>query len=148
LGTGDDREDEHDGCEPDVDDEPSLGSVAEDERNDQSEWARGSDHDLEYDGADDEPSLGWPEGHIAQIVTGDTADREADRADDEPSLGWTVDGCVSNTEACACDLEQGGHAVQPQNRTEIDRHIHRDFRRTMDGLTPEQRKAFRDKMRP
>lgn len=48
-GYDDDREGEHDGREPDVDDEPSLGSGA---RRDQTCWAVGGDDDRELDEAE------------------------------------------------------------------------------------------------
>jgi hypothetical protein len=72
AGSSDDREDEHDGSEPDVDDErdadlePSLGALGSGydcERFDQRRWAEGSRTELEqeHDGrepdVDDEPSL-------------------------------------------------------------------------------------------
>jgi hypothetical protein len=59
---------EHDGCEPDEDFEPSLGSLGSGwdcEAFNQAKWANGLGADLEdeHDGrepdVDDEPSLGW-----------------------------------------------------------------------------------------
>lgn len=52
FGTTDEREDEHDGSEPDVDGEPELGSV---NRVDQTWWAIGGTGSFEGE----EPSLGW-----------------------------------------------------------------------------------------
>jgi hypothetical protein len=48
-GRGDDLEDEHDGREPDVDDEPSLGSGS---IQNQECWAIGADDDRELDEAE------------------------------------------------------------------------------------------------
>jgi hypothetical protein len=48
-GRGDDLEDEHDGREPDVDDEPSLGSGS---IHNQECWAIGGDDDRELDEAE------------------------------------------------------------------------------------------------
>jgi hypothetical protein len=48
-GRGDDLEDEHDGREPDVDDEPSLGSAS---IQNQDAWAIGADDDRELDEAE------------------------------------------------------------------------------------------------
>jgi len=48
-GAGDDCEDEHDGREPDVDDEPSLGSST---LHIQTHWALGGDEDRELDEAE------------------------------------------------------------------------------------------------
>jgi hypothetical protein len=55
LGVADDREDEHDGCEPDEDREPSLGSIGQGSASDnQRLWSHGSSDDLEENiGPDD-----------------------------------------------------------------------------------------------
>jgi hypothetical protein len=62
-----DLEEEHDGKEPDVDDEPSLCGSAE------MAGTSGDDRDLEGDDSDREPSLGFPErgegpsGHLGNF---------------------------------------------------------------------------------
>jgi hypothetical protein len=55
LGVSDDRENEHDGCEPDEDREPSLGSIGQGSASDnQRLWSHGSSDDLEENiGPDD-----------------------------------------------------------------------------------------------
>ncbi len=71
-------EGEHDGAEPDVDGEPSLGSVSN--YLDQRSWSIGGTDDAEgdeHDGRepdDSEPSLGW----TADGAFGDSGDREED----------------------------------------------------------------------
>lgn len=67
----DDREEEHDDREPDVDEEPSLGSLG---GVNQEKWASGqrTGEDLEESEGDAEPSLGWPEGR----PYADAADRD------------------------------------------------------------------------
>lgn len=108
-----DLEDEHDGREPDVENEPELGSV---DRVDQRAWTLGGDGDREPElGAsedidqinswrvadtwvqDGEPSLGWTSVEAAQGYRGPTipdradleidAGEEPEREEDEPSLG-------------------------------------------------------------
>jgi hypothetical protein len=55
LGASDDREDEHDGCEPDEEGEPSLGSIGQGSASyNQRLWSHGSSDDLEENiGPDD-----------------------------------------------------------------------------------------------
>jgi hypothetical protein len=71
-GRRDDREEEHDGAEPDVEDEPSLGSVATHEHISQATWSQGDTNELEdqHDGrepdVEDEPSLGSFDAMINQ----------------------------------------------------------------------------------
>ena len=55
--------DEHDGCEPSSDDEPSLCGRADEA------GVSGGDQDLEGERADDEPSLGWTiDGEIGRTT--------------------------------------------------------------------------------
>jgi hypothetical protein len=54
-GRNDEREEEHNGCEPDVDDEPSLGSI--DSRMDQTMWFSNASADLEHDDAEHEGAV-------------------------------------------------------------------------------------------
>ena len=79
FGTSDEREDEHDGGEPDEDGEPELGSFdrlinqrhAWKARNGAYWWGSSCN---ELDTADNEPSLGW----TVDGLCGDSHDREAD----------------------------------------------------------------------
>jgi hypothetical protein len=77
-GNRDDREgDEHDGREPDVDDEPSLANTPREDAF--GVMASGTDLEDEHDGepdVDDEPSLGWPERMVQWISHGDCNDHE------------------------------------------------------------------------
>jgi hypothetical protein len=65
-GAADDREDEHDGREPDVDHEPSLGSGC---INNQTCWALGGDQDCELDDAE-KSGCGDMDGVIEQLGLG------------------------------------------------------------------------------
>lgn len=97
-------------CELDTSDaEPSLGSIAVHELRSQADWAAAGSpsDDRENDTSDLEPSLC---GHADEAgACGDDRDLEGDDSDQEPSLGWTVDGCISNTGANACDTELSDH---------------------------------------
>jgi len=89
-------EDEHDGREPDVENEPELGSV---DRVDQRAWTLGGDGDRE-------PELGASED-IDQINSWRVADTWVQ--DGEPSLGWSAFeaayGCRGSTIPARADLE-------------------------------------------
>jgi hypothetical protein len=81
-----DCEDEHDGSEPDVDDEPSLCGVTVE--------ARGNDRDLEDDD-EGEPSLGSSEGSVhnqTRWASGNRTDREEDGDEHEHSADAEPDG--------------------------------------------------------
>jgi hypothetical protein len=144
--------------EPDDDFEPSLGfQNAFPGRGGIS----GGVADLEFDDADDEPSLGsctngehsdqsgWaksPSDDIEDEHDGAEPDTDAedDRAD-EPSLGWTVDGLLAGTD----DREAQDHSrPQPQNRTDLNTTIavEQSYRKFIHGLTDEQRAAVRHRM--
>jgi hypothetical protein len=122
--------------EPDVDGEPSLGSLSSHGHGDQSVWGRpgegGIDAEDEHDGAepdeaDSEPSAGFDVG--------------------EPSLGWTVDGLTTGSRD---DREEGSPAAPPQNRTRTNRKpltVEVTYRRFLRGLDPNQRAAMQDRMR-
>jgi hypothetical protein len=95
-GNCDDREgDEHDGAEPDVDDEPSLantpqedafgmmqsGTDLEDDAGDCREIENEHADGGRADGTvDDEPSLGWPERMVQGVGHGDCNDHELTEA--------------------------------------------------------------------
>jgi hypothetical protein len=83
FGARDDTEDEHDGCEPDRDEEPDLGSTTA--MNQNHAWAG---HREYWGVVDSEPSLGWPEyrrgyGHPEMALGGYDDDRE-EAVDDGP----------------------------------------------------------------
>lgn len=94
YGNKDDREDEHDGCEPPDDDEPSLGATHS--LNQKLAWAGGrgwnAGDDLEFDGetrpsADDEPSVGASScGNQLHWAQGNRDDRELED-EREPGAG-------------------------------------------------------------
>lgn len=93
-GGTDDTEDEHDGCEPDTDGEPDLGSTSA--MNQNHAWAGHREH---WGVVDSEPSLGWPEdrrgyGHPEMAPPGYDDDREAttgpfdEEGDDAEDSDW------------------------------------------------------------
>jgi hypothetical protein len=81
AGLGGDLEDEHDGAEPDVDGEPSIGYDAE---------------PAEQDTGNDEPSLGWTDEEAARGRTyagcyGNNADREEGEPARKPQNRTSID---------------------------------------------------------
>ena len=83
-------EDEHDGAEPDQDGEPSLGSIAHSENEDQSKWAEG-DAGITFGGVDleeghDGAEYTWPETYGRGGSGGPGGHDDA-----EPSLAHTND---------------------------------------------------------
>jgi hypothetical protein len=80
-GVGADMEEEHDGAEPDVDGEPSIGYDVE---------------PAEQDTGNDEPSLGWTDEEAARGRTyagsyGDSIDREEGEPARQPQNRTTID---------------------------------------------------------
>jgi hypothetical protein len=124
-----------------AEDEPSLGSSCTGEDATQELWVTGGRSDLEgdehdgrepedeqYDGkADDEPSLGW--------------------TDEEAARGRTYAGAMGRS----CDMEEGGSAASPQNRTKLPKTIDvqdRGYggRKIIRNLTDGQTKALAGKI--
>jgi hypothetical protein len=92
TGNRDDREDEHDGTEPDEDGEPMLGSVdrqinQEISWHTRGRWWLGGD-DQEVDTSDNEPSLGAGEVRHGQSQELWGYGGRDDREDDPAELGY------------------------------------------------------------
>jgi hypothetical protein len=127
-----------------ADDEPSLGSVAEHERDSQERWVEGNVDDREGDGCADDRE-------------GDELEHggEAVHENDEPSLGWTDEEAArgkayAGSMGDQVDREEGQPARRPQQRTVIDGpqvHVECSYRRFLRGLTEDQRAAVRSAIR-
>ena len=126
-------------------DEPSLGSGAVGEWSNQAFWSLQTPEYRSLANADleDEHDGSEPDDH-----GGDGA-----KEDDEPSLGWPErlrQDYASNGSTTGSDLELQDHApVKPQDRTDPGLGVSAEvtYRRFLRGLTPEQQRAFNERMR-